>query len=111
MPLLSNAQKQAAPLAILIIAMVVSILCSFLLAWYAANRATSSRATVQELCISGNDNRSQQIRLWEFVLSLSTPQSSDTAAERATQKRNVRQFRIYLHKVFAPRDCTKITGR
>jgi hypothetical protein len=109
MPLLSNAQKQGAWLAILIIAVAASILCSFLLAWYAANRATSSRATVQELCISGNDSRAQQKQLWEFVLTLSVPHANETAADRKVRTQRVKEFRAYLNKVFAPRDCGKIT--
>ena len=110
-PLLTNAQKQGTWLAVLILAMVVSILCSFLLAWYAANRATSSRATVQELCISGNDYRSQQKQLWEFVITLSVPHPGETAAERTARLKNIKKFRTYLNRITAPRDCSRITGR
>jgi len=110
-PLLTEGQKQGTWLAILIIAMTVSILIGVLFSIYAVNRATSSRATVQELCISGNDSRAQQVQLWEFVITLSVAPPNETHAEKAARLNRVREFRAYLHKVFAPRDCTRLTGR
>jgi len=51
-------------------------------------------------CHNGNDTRSDQIKLWEFVISLS-PNTNSTPAEKARTK----IFEAKLHEIFAPRHC------
>lgn len=50
------------------------------------------------LCISVNQARAQQIQLWDFIISLSPPKD-------AQARHNLAVFEVYLHKVFAPRNC------
>jgi hypothetical protein len=57
------------------------------------------------LCEAGNIARHQQIKLWDFALSLPTGQ------QRTAQQHNVAAFRVHLEKIFAPRDCAGLGRR
>jgi hypothetical protein len=65
----------------------------------------SSRASVVQLCQSGNESRAQQVTLWTHLVAISTPPPHETAAQRAIREARVRQFLGYVREVFAPRDC------
>ena len=79
---------------------------SYFLSVQAIRRATANTATITQLCMTGNDARAQQIQLWEFVISVSRP-PHETAAHRRRREATVRRFTTHLHRVFAPRNCTK----
>ena len=69
------------------------------------NRVDVTKASVIQLCQSGNDARAQQVQLWEFVIHISKPPPHETPAHRAQRERTVAQFVTHLHQVFAPRNC------
>ena len=67
--------------------------------------ALANRASITQLCMSGNAFRAQQIALWEYILRLGKPPPRETAAARAQRLAVARQFDAHLHQVFAPRNC------
>lgn len=70
-------------------------------------RADAARASVTQLCESGNEFRRQQVQLWEYLVSVSRPPPGQTAAERLQREKTTRLFLAHIHHVFAPRDCHK----
>jgi len=66
----------------------------------------SNRATIMQLCETGNDFRADQVTLWTHLAAISTPPPHETAAQTARRLALVRQLLAYVRKVFAPRDCT-----
>lgn len=70
----------------------------------------SNAVSVKASCVSGNEFRTAERSLWEFILTQppTTPQTPDRAAARAKQAES---FRLYLDKAFALRDCNKIPPR
>ena len=69
------------------------------------NRVDVTKASVIQLCQSGNDARAQQVQLWEFVIHISKPPPHETPAHRAQRERTVAQFVTHLHHVFGLRNC------
>ena len=66
-----------------------------------------AEASVKQLCLAANESRSQQIALWDHILSISQPPPHETPAEAARRAMAERQFKAYVGHVFAPRDCTR----
>jgi hypothetical protein len=69
------------------------------------HRAQAASASVTQLCESGNEFRTEQVQLWEYLISVSRPPPHQTAAEKAQRKRLTAAFLAHIHRVFAPRTC------
>lgn len=54
-------------------------------------------------CQSGNEARQLNVKLWDYVLSAAA--SRPLTAER---KKQIDDFKAFVHTTFAPRDCSKI---
>ena len=88
---------------------VLSFLLSgaaYFLAARAASRAVTSRASVVQLCQSGNESRAQQVTLWTHLIAISPPPPRQAPAQHAARDTLIRQFLAYVRTVFAPRNCT-----
>ena len=79
---------------------------SYWLSVRAVRGEVASRATVTQLCLTGNESRAQQITLWTHLVAVSTPPPHETAAQRARRAELTREFLAYVRQVFKPRDCT-----
>ena len=66
----------------------------------------SNRATITQLCETGNGFRADQVTLWTHLVTISAPPPHETAVQKAARAKTVRAFLAYVRKVFAPRDCT-----
>ena len=66
----------------------------------------ANRATITQLCETGNGFRADQVTLWSHLVTISAPPPHETAAQKAARAKTVRAFLAYVRKVFAPRDCT-----
>lgn len=92
----------------LAVSLVVDVALTVALAVVAvqARDATDAAARVHDrqvaTCESGNDARAAQIQLWNYLLSV--PPVRPLTAE---QKQQITQFRAYVHRVFAARDCSR----
>ena len=69
----------------------------------AAARAAVSLAQQdsRNLCLSSNMARAQSIELWTFILDL-----PGSRTPTARQEEQIKAFRAYLDRVYAPRDCS-----
>jgi hypothetical protein len=65
-----------------------------------ANEAHSQQIAT---CRSGNEARAVNIQLWDYIFSVK-PVTPRTAA----QEGQIAEFKKYVHRAFAPRDCSKI---
>jgi hypothetical protein len=70
----------------------------------ASKKATSVRAQQRSSCTAGNEARSIESQLWNYVLN-SPPPANQTPAEAATLKQEVDRFRTFIGDVFQPRVC------
>lgn len=77
----------------------------------AAERADSAYAIAEAnkeaarlSCEAANQGRVNQIQLWTYVLDLSAQANPAPTREQALR---IAQFRSYIQKVFAPRDCAQ----
>lgn len=75
----------------------------------ASERAAAATATAKSayasnyaLCQASNTAREQQIGLWDFLLALGK------TTQAPAQVKTVDEFKTYLHRVFAPRDCAAL---
>lgn len=72
-----------------------------------ANRANDRAAQVHNqqvaTCLSTNEGRKLNVQLWDYVLSIPPSQPRSDA-----QTKRIADFKVFLHKTFAPRDCSKI---
>lgn len=64
-------------------------------------------ASQYEACLSGNESRALQIKLWDFVLSFPPPPGQTPEQLKAREESSVK-FKTFLHKTYAPKDCNKI---
>ena len=94
-------------------AVVFLFILTFLLAgassWFsirAVRGEVSNRATITQLCETGNGFRADQVTLWTHLVAISSPPPHETAAQKAARAKTVRAFLAYVRKVFKPRDCT-----
>ena len=72
------------------------------------NSTRAAAASITQLCLLGNEARAQQVILWERIIAISAPPPHETAAQRARHAATVRSFEVYLHKLFAPRNCAAL---
>jgi hypothetical protein len=98
-------------------AVLVLFLLSFLLAAASAiisvravQGGIQSRASVMQLCQAGNEARAQQVTLWEHLAAISVPPPRETPAQRQQREAAVAALLRYVQQVFAPRDCSTLTG-
>lgn len=77
----------------------------------AANRADSAYAIAESnkqaarlTCEANNQARTTQIQLWTYLLDLAAQTTPPPTREQVLAQA---QFRTYVQKVFAPRDCSK----
>lgn len=74
---------------------------------YQAHQATTTSAQNKQnariTCEAANQSRAAQIQLWGYVLDV-----SEQNPERTPQQRvQITQFRVYVARVFAQRDCNR----
>jgi hypothetical protein len=68
-------------------------------------QAEVTRDNALRTCQAGNDTRAAQVSVWNYVLDL----SAASAPQTPQQKARAEQFRTYVAKTFAARDCEKAT--
>lgn len=66
--------------------------------------AEANREAARLTCQANNQTRATQIQLWTVVLQLSAQANPNPTREQALR---IAQFRTYIQKVFAPRDCSQ----
>lgn len=76
----------------------------------ASATANQTRVSSITACQSTNVARAENEQLWDYVLTLFTPRSSETAAEKAAGDRALAMLRPHVAGTFAPRDCVQIYG-
>lgn len=70
-------------------------------AWQANDQADQNRQNQISICQTSNTARAQNAQLWEYVLN-AVPPRNDLERQRREE------FRAFMRKVFAPRDCSKL---
>jgi hypothetical protein len=78
---------------------------SYWLSVRAVRGEVANRATVVQLCETGNGFRAQQVTLWTHLIATSQPPPHETAAQRRQRQELIAGLLAYVRKVFAPRDC------
>lgn len=74
-----------------------------------ATEAAAATATAQyETCLAGNESRKGQRELWGYILQLS---SQGDASQTEAGRQRLEDFRAYVERVFAPRDCEAAKAR
>jgi hypothetical protein len=63
----------------------------------------ANKRAAQLTCEANNQSRASQVELWTYVLSLSAQANPSPTREQALR---LAQFRTYVEKVFAARDCS-----
>ena len=92
-------------LIVLFVVMIVLTGASYVLTSRAITKAGHNAASIQQLCVTSNEFRAEQIGLWEFVINLSKPPAHETPAQKQIREHGLKVFEAYLHHVFAPRVC------
>lgn len=69
---------------------------------YAISQANQEAARLT--CEANNQSRASQVELWTYLLGLAAVSSPPPTREQALQ---LAQFRSYVQRVFAQRDCSK----
>lgn len=93
----------------LVVSLLLDVLLSVAVAVIAvqANEATSTanqnRQTQIATCEAGNQSRALQLQLWTYVLDLSAQSPRDYPGK----DQQLAQFRDYIARTFAPRDCSR----
>ena len=93
----------------------------FLMAWLVAGAGfffsvralqgeIAGRATVTQLCVTGNEFRGQQVQLWGHIIAISAPPPKETPAQHRARAALTAAFQAYVRKVFAARDCGNPPG-
>jgi outer membrane murein-binding lipoprotein Lpp len=92
---------------LLAVVVVVLLLAGIIINAVQASKANDLARQVHETqvsnCQQSNVTRVQQIQIWDYVLAV-PPATPPTAAQRKIRA----DFKAYVHRVFAPRDCDKI---
>jgi len=70
---------------------------------HASNQAQQVHAQQAATCLSSNEARKLQVQLWEYVLSF-----PPTRPRTEAQEQQIKDFRSFMRKTFAQRDCSKI---
>lgn len=71
------------------------------------NRAAAASASVVQLCQAGNEQRAQQVSLWDHLVLISRPPAHETRAAARARLAVTRAFVAYVHKAFAPQNCAR----
>lgn len=79
---------------------------SYWLAVRAVHGEVTNRATVVQLCETGNDFRAQQVTLWTHLIATSAPPPHQTTAQKRQRDAFIAGFMQFVRKVFKARDCT-----
>lgn len=69
----------------------------------ASDLARQVHATQVSTCQQANATRAQQLQIWDYVLAV--PQATPPTA---AQEKIRADFRAFVHRVFAARDCSRI---
>ena len=64
--------------------------------------ALHASASNAALCQASNTSRAQQLQLWDHLFAIASPPATPAAREQ------VAEFRAYLDRDFAPRDCAHL---
>lgn len=106
--LVKDAQRRTRQLRILTGSVIFQIFFLFGLAygWYQnheiALQAETNKNAIVRSCETSNDSRKNQLELWNYILSI-TPEQPRSEA----QNKQAEEFRAFVNKTFAPRDCQK----
>lgn len=65
-----------------------------------ANQAENNRVALTRNCETANDSRKNNRALWDYILAIPTPN-----APTVDQQKNRTDFKAFVDKTFAPRDC------
>lgn len=93
----------------LVISLILDVALTFALVTvsirttHANDKATQAHNQQIATCQSSNEARAVNRQLWDYVLSL--PAARPRTAE---QEKRIADFKGYVHRVFADRDCSKI---
>jgi hypothetical protein len=90
---------------------VVAVVVAGASSWFAVRAVrgeVTSRASVVQLCQSGNDFRGQQVQLWTHIIEISAPPPAETPAQQRQRAALIASFRKYVQQVFAARDCGQL---
>ncbi len=68
----------------------------------ASDTADTNTTNARLACEAGNQGRETQIQLWTYVLNLAAQGAAEPTPAQAKQ---IAEFRAYISRVFAPRDC------
>ena len=103
-------QATARAFAVLALIAVVAAAASSWLAVRAVQGEVKTRASLTQLCQTGNEFRAQQVQLWTHIIEISAPPPRETAEQHQARIALLASFRQYLRKVFAARDCKRQAG-
>jgi hypothetical protein len=73
----------------------------------ATSLANQNKQAQLVTCKAGNETRAANIQLWAYVLDLANATNPTPTPQ---QVEGIRQFKIYLAQVYAPRDCDSPTS-
>ena len=99
--------KRGSSIVFLFILAVLVAGSAYFFATRAVNGEVANRASVVQLCVTGNEFRAEQVKLWNYVARLSAPPPHETAAQMRQRETAIRALVAYVQHVFAPRDCSK----
>jgi hypothetical protein len=69
----------------------------------ANTKANETHSQQIATCRSGNEARAVNVQLWDYIFSVKPVTPRTTA-----QEEQIVEFKMYVHRAFAPRDCSKI---
>ena len=94
-----------------VILAVIAVIVAGASSWLAVRAVqgeVKSRASVVQLCETGNGFRAQQVTLWEHIIAISAPPPRETPAQHRARAALLASFRQYVRQVFAARDCSRL---
>jgi hypothetical protein len=89
--------------AVVVLLLTAGVVINFVQASRASDLAKQVHAAQVSTCQQSNVTRAQQLQIWDYVLAV--PQPTPPTAE---QQKIRADFRAYVHRVFAPRDCSHL---
>ena len=104
--LLKDARKRSRQVKLLAISLALDILLTFGFGFVSfrtaeiASQADSNSAALQRTCESTNEARANNKKLWDYLFA--QPPAPDQTPEQAAA---IAQFKVFVDKTFAPRDC------
>lgn len=79
-------------------------------AWQASTAAGNAKTAIVTNCKAGNQARADQIKLWNFIFTISDGNDSQradlTPEQQKAREVQLAAFRAFIGKTFAQRDCT-----